>query len=290
MGQYSIKDVEVLSGIKAHTLRVWEKRYDFLKPRRTDTNIRFYDDQQLKLLLNIGTLNRKGFKISRIADMNQKQLSDEILRTSEPSNPDDQTDALVKSLIDFDSDTFENIVDSAVAETGFENAATNLLFPFMIRTGVLWSAGTIRPAQEHFVTNLFRRKIIAAIDNLSTKRNEKSKRYLLFLPEGETHELLLLFTEYLLKRYGQKTVYLGSSVPISDLAFMRDTFMPDALVVYISIATEGLNAIEYFKNISSLFSASKIISGGAQVLEIAHLLPANISVVRSITDLKAAIG
>ena len=195
MGQYSIRDVEVLSGIKAHTLRIWEKRYDLLKPLRTDTNIRYYDDSQLRLILNISTLNRKGYKISRIAHMSEREMAEEILRSSDMADSDDQIEMLVRAMIDFDAAVFEQVISALSTQLGFEETCTRLFFPFMMRTGVLWTAGTIRPAQEHFVTNLLRRKLLAAIDGVQVPVSTHARRYVLFLPEGEYHESLLLYTE-----------------------------------------------------------------------------------------------
>lgn len=290
MGQYSIKDVEVLSGIKAHTLRIWEKRYDFLKPQRTDTNIRYYDDRQLRLILNISTLNRKGFKISRIAHMSEKELNAELLRSNDDTDTDDQTDMLIRAMIDFEAEAFERVINQLTNKFGFEDTCIRLFFPFMMRTGVLWTAGTIRPAQEHFVTNLLRRKLLAAIDRVQTPRRPDAKRYVLFLPEGESHETLLLFTEYLLRLRGQHVVYLGSAVPLDDLVYVRDAFRPDILVTYISIEQEAISTEEYLRQLAILYPDTRIIAGGARLAQPDLKLAAHITVVNSVADLKEAIS
>ena len=142
MGIYSIKEVETLSGIKAHTLRIWEQRYDFLRPERTDTNIRHYTDEQLKLILNVATLNRSGMKISKIAAMDEKERAENVLKSYElTTEPDSLTDSLIYSMLDFDEKRFEKALSSAIVKLGFEDAFSRLIIPFLIRTGVLCSAG-----------------------------------------------------------------------------------------------------------------------------------------------------
>ncbi len=290
MGQYSIKDVEVLSGIKAHTLRIWEKRYDFLKPLRTDTNIRYYDDRQLRLILNISTLNRKGFKISRIAHMSEPELNAELLRSNDDTDTDDQTDMLIRAMIDFEAEAFERVINQLTNKFGFEDTCIRLFFPFMMRTGVLWTAGTIRPAQEHFVTNLLRRKLLAAIDRVQTPLKADAKKYVLFLPESENHETLLLFTEYLLRLRGQRVIYLGSDVPIEDLVYVRDAFQPDVLVTYISIEQETISTQEYLRQLAEMYPHTRILAGGARLAQPDLKLAAHITVVNSVPALKDAIA
>jgi len=162
MAQYSIKDIELLSGIKAHTLRIWEQRYALLTPMRTDTNIRYYSDEQLKKILNVSLLNRNGYKISRIAIMSDADLKQQVTEiTQQHQTPDDLLDALTQSMIDFDETGFEKFLSVAVIKYGFEDAFSRIVFPFLIRTGVLWSTGAVVPVQEHFISNLIRRKIMA---------------------------------------------------------------------------------------------------------------------------------
>ena len=195
MAQYSIKEVETLSGVKAHTLRIWEQRYHLLTPERTDTNIRFYSDEQLRMLLNIATLNRNGMKISKIAGLEKGALNQEVLKVFESANqPDNLLDSLIHSMLDFDERRFEKTLSDAILKIGFDDAFVKLLFPFLIRTGILWATGAVRIVQEHFITNLIRRKIYVAIDSVFVEPNKQSKKFILFLPEGETHDLLLLFT------------------------------------------------------------------------------------------------
>jgi DNA-binding transcriptional MerR regulator len=165
MSNYSIKDLEQLSGIKAHTLRIWEQRYDILKPTRTDTNIRTYDDVDLKLVLNIALLKEHGYKISEIAQMSAESMAREVMVISDKQmNYPDQIHALTISMLDLDEERFEKIISTNTLQFGFENMMINIIHPFLSRIGTLWMTGSIGPAQEHFISNLIRQKIIVAID------------------------------------------------------------------------------------------------------------------------------
>lgn len=291
MGQYSIKDVETLSGVKAHTLRVWEQRYHFLKPQRSDTNIRYYTDEQLKLILNISTLNRTGMKISKIACLENEELCREVQKLSEEQvEPNAQLDALIHSMIDFDEARFEKTISCSVVKHGFEKTFSDLIFPLLSRAGILWSTGAIQPAQEHFISNLVRRKILAAIDGQYVQKNAESKRYALFLPEGETHELTLLFTEYLLRKRNHEVVYLGTSVPLKDVEFVCKSFDPHFLVAYFTIPLADTSVQEYVSSLATAFPDKKLIIGGKQVSQQKIQSQGNIRSVCCVNDLINAIN
>ncbi|MCX6199060.1 MAG: MerR family transcriptional regulator [Bacteroidetes bacterium] len=290
MGQYSIKEVETLSGVKAHTLRIWEQRYDFLKPKRTDTKIRYYTDEQLRLLLNIGTLNRNGMKISKIAELSEGELKDAVMSIhNSTSEPDNFLDSLIQSMIDFDEHRFEKTLSSAIMKLGFEGTFVKLIFPFMVRTGVLWTTGAVNVAQEHFISHLIRRKLKVAIDNQFVEVSEKSKKFILFLPEGETHELLLLFTDYLLRKQNHQVVYFGAFIPFEELIKAIDITKPDYLVTYLTVPLEKISVQSYLKKLSSANPKTKIIVGGTQLQQIETILPANCISVNSAEELFAVI-
>lgn len=290
MAQYSIKDVELLSGVKAHTLRVWEQRYDFLRPERTNTNIRFYTDEQLKKILNISLLNRNGYKISRIAEMTDADLKNEVIQiTNQTQSADNLLDSLTQSMIDFDETRFERTLSTAILKHGFEEAFTRTVFPFLIRTGVLWTAGTILPVQEHFITNLIRRKLMVAIDNQSAEPMPGAKRFVLFLPEGETHELMLLFIEFILRKNRQKVAYIGNSLPLADVEFIHKSFNPDALVTYLTVPQSEMPLKNFINKLSASFPQSSILIGGRQVETYSSELPANTHLIRSIDELRIYI-
>lgn len=290
MGQYSIKEVETLSGVKAHTLRIWEQRYAFLKPKRTDTKIRYYSDEQLRLLLNIGTLNRNGMKISKIAELSEAELKDAVMSIhNSTSEPDNFLDSLIQSMIDFDENRFEKTLSSAIMKLGFEETFVKLIFPFMLRTGVLWTTGAINIAQEHFISNLIRRKIKVAIDNQFVEVSKKSKKFILFLPEEETHELLLLFTDYLLRKHNHQVIYLGASLPFEELSRAIDITKPDYLVTYLTVPLDKTSVQSYLKKLCSDNQRIKIIVGGVQLEHIKSALPSNCISVNSAAELFAAI-
>ena len=163
---YSIKDLEHLSGIKAHTIRIWEQRYRLFTPQRTDTNIRYYTDRDLKLLLNVSLLKDNGFKISKIADMPYDEIVKEVAGISDRFGDDEQIATLTLAMIDMDEVRFEKVMANNILKRGFENTMKKLIFPFLHRIGVLWMTGSIVPAQEHFISNLIRQKIVTAIDSL----------------------------------------------------------------------------------------------------------------------------
>ncbi|MFM9908860.1 MAG: MerR family transcriptional regulator, partial [Chitinophagaceae bacterium] len=222
MNKFTIKDLENLSGIKAHTIRIWEQRYTFLQPQRTATNIRYYSNQELKTLLNISLLNKYGYKISHINRMKNGELRDKILSlTGSQAQQERIVNDLIQNMIDLNIEEFEEILDQHITLRGIEKTITYIIFPFLERIGILWLTDHINPAQEHLITNIIRQKIIVGIDNIVTPF-ELKQNVLLFLPENEHHELGLLFMNYLLKSRGVKTIYLGSNVPLPDLEFVVD--------------------------------------------------------------------
>lgn len=291
MSQYSIKQVETLSGVKAHTLRIWEQRYGLLKPERTDTNIRYYTDEQLRLLLNISTLNKHGIKISKIAGLNSKELSEKVAGLYQnSSSADDLLNSLVECMLDFDEQRFEKILSSAIIKLGFENTFTQLIFPFLQRTGVLWATGSVSVAQEHFISNLIRRKIYIAIDSQSARLLPDAKTFLLFLPENEYHELLLLYTEYLLRVNGQQVVYLGNNTPLQDINSVINVHPLHFLVTYITTPVHETDQKEYIRNLCKIAGKAKVIIGGLQTGTYQGKLPANCIIISSPEELKALLA
>lgn len=260
MAVYSIKELEKLSGIKAHTIRTWEKRYNLIKPHRTNTNIRYYTDCDLKKILNVTLLNRNGVKISNIAKLNDLELKEEIMRISDlgPSQKN-IIDSMIIAMIDLDEFKFTGIINKYASKNGFRNCVINVIYPFLNKIGILWQAGDVSPFQEHFVSNLIRQKIIAATDSISTIFNPKCSMFLLFLPEGEWHEIGLLFASYLLKEAGHEVVYLGQSVAYSDILAAGTSKNFDHLLVS-SISTQPeFDFIIYLKDLSGAFPDKKII-------------------------------
>jgi MerR family transcriptional regulator, light-induced transcriptional regulator len=264
---YSIKDLEQLSGIKAHTLRIWEQRYRFILPKRTKTNIRYYDDKDLKLALNIALLKENGYKISKIAGMDEEDMNNEVLRLTEKNlRYPDQIHALTLAMIDLDEDRFEKIIATNILKLGFESTMINVIYPFLSKIGVLWQTGAINPSQEHFISNLIRQKLIVAIDGQFVSNDDSQHKYLLYLPEGELHELTLLFLCYIIKARRNKVVYFGQNLPFDDLKSIHQVHEPDYILTIITTSPPAGEIKNYVNKLSSTFPGSEILLSGYQVI------------------------
>ena len=275
-GKYSIKDLETLSGIKAHTIRIWEKRYGIISPERTDTNIRTYCDEDLKKLLNIALLNNHGLKISKISKLDEQSISKEVekIALSDTSYPT-YIDRLIVSMVDLDRLKFEAILEDGSQKLGFENFCINVLYPLLQKIGVMWLANSINPAQEHFISSLIIQKMYVASDNLFTTEKKKTKT-IFFLREGELHEMGLLFYRYLMEKRGTDAIYLGQSVPFEDLKQVVNAHEPDFLVTAFVATMEEDTFSRYLKELSEAFPKQKIIISGYQTSQYNGPLPKNI--------------
>jgi len=267
VSSYSIKDLEHLSGIKAHTLRIWEQRYNFIEPKRTDTNIRYYSDDDLKLVLNISTLKENGYKISKIAKMSEDDLGKEVLKIAETNlRFPDQINSLTLSMIDMDEDRFESILNNNILKYGFERTMLNVIYPFLAKIGMLWQTGSILPAQEHFISNLIRQKMTVAIDGQYVTERESKGKWLLYLPEGELHELSLMFAAFLLRARKFKVIYLGQNLPKSDLYAVKEIHEPDYVLTICTAAPKKSEVQSYIDEVAELFSSATLFVGGFQVV------------------------
>lgn len=289
MSIFSIKDVENLSGIKAHTLRIWEQRYGILKPVRTHTNIRHYDDEDLKLVLNIALLQEKGgFKISEISKMSDAEIVSHILHLSETSyNHVDHMQALTLAMMDLDEGRFQTLTRNIVNTHGFEFYMLEVIYPFMRRLGTLWLSGSVGPAQEHFICHLIRQKLISAIDQQDLSLKPNAKRVLLYLPEGELHEIGLLFANYLFRARKHAVVYLGQSLPYNELLLAYSIHKPD--YIFSVFTTEPSIDVmdEYIAQMATDMPDTQIMLTGFGVLQPDRKLPAAI---RAIPDFQTLIN
>ncbi len=288
MGNYSIKELEKLSGIKAHTIRIWEQRYKILKPKRTDTHIRIYDDEELKHLLNVALLLKKGFKISKVSKLKAHEINIYLLNLytvkGNSASIEDKINGLAIAMIELNSELFEKIFSSSVRGIGFKGTMEKLIYPFLQRVGLFWSVGDINPAQEHFISNLIRQKIIHAIDSQLPSTSKKS--FLLYLPEGELHEIGLLMTSYLLREAGHTVIYLGQSVPLKAIEDVYASHQPNNIILFITTAKPVPEIEEYLKRIAKAFPKSTIsVSGAVEVLS-AVKMPLKINWLKGIEDLK----
>lgn len=291
MASYSIKELENLSGIKAHTIRIWEKRYGIIKPARTDTNIRYYCDDDLKRLLNIAILNKYGMRISGIAKLSDEQMSEKVMHyaSSDLNDADSNVENLVIAMVEMNEYKFDRILSRYIMNQGFEDAVIKVIFPFFEKIGLLWQTGSINPAHEHFVSNLFRQKLMVAIDNLMVTNKPDAKKFILFLPEGEYHELALLFYNYIIKKSGKLVYYLGSSMPFNDLVESGKMIEPDFLFSSITTSMSKEDITNYYKKLSEVFPFQKIFITGLQIKENVFDLPSNIVKVSSPVDFSQII-
>lgn len=282
MALYSIKDLERISGVKAHTIRIWEKRYGLVEPRRTDSNIRLYCDTEVKKLMNVSILLQHGYKISKLAGLDEQELSRKVLEvTMVSSGHDSVVDNLVVAMIEMDEGKFEKILNNSIIKEGFENTVFKILYPFFEKIGLLWQAGSINPAHEHFITNLVKQKIYVAIDSVSAANGNDSKKFLLFLPEWDLHELGLLVYNYMIRSRGFKVIYLGASVPEEDVYAVAEYIKPDHLLFSFSNAIEKEKMEDYIKRVASRFENKKIFIAGHQSVNLTCSLPANVTIVKS---------
>ncbi|MEO7265205.1 MAG: MerR family transcriptional regulator, partial [Ferruginibacter sp.] len=253
---------ENLSGIKAHTLRIWEQRYNFLKPKRSYTNIRFYSNEELKTILNISLLNKYGFKISHIDRMDEGQVKENILTlVPQEAQQERQVNELVKEMINLDIKAFENILDNFILARGIEKAITQLIFPFMEKIGILWLTNHINPAQEHLVSNLIRQKLIVGIEGIHSSF-KINKTMLLFLPEGEHHEIGLLFIHFLVKSRGLDVIYLGTDVPMKDVEYIVNLKNPDYLFSHLTTMGSNFSFEKFLVLLKKKFPDREVILSG----------------------------
>ena len=288
--EYSIKDLEVLSGIKMHTIRIWEKRYDLLKPKRTDTNIRTYDDNNLKRLLNISLLTRNGFKISKVARWDDDTIRKTILEITEnKTSESDYIEQFMILMVDLDVAGMEKLLNEIIAKFEFEEACFQILFQLFERVGLFWQVGTVFPAQEHFVTNLFRQKLIAAIDQLPIPGTNKPS-ILFFLSENELHEMSLLFYSFLARKNGFHSFYLGQSVPFDDLVKISTQKQVDFVFTAFvnSILKEDME--DYLAQLKEVFPKQKIFITGHQVHEHSPTLPRNVKTIKDYREFRKYLG
>jgi len=262
MHSFTIKDLENLSGIKAHTIRIWEQRYSFLKPNRTGTNIRFYSNEELKKILNVALLNKYGFKISHIDKMNDAEICEKILALNQQEALQERiVNTLIKNMIDLDIETFEQVLDDFIIARGIERTIAQIIFPFLEKLGILWLTNHINPAQEHLVTNIIRQKLIVGIESVnSTIRINRS--VLLFLPETEYHELGLLFMNYMLKNKGVDTIYLGCSVPLRDVEYVAGIKKPDYIYTHLTSVGAKFNFDKFITTLARNFPKTQVIIAG----------------------------
>jgi DNA-binding transcriptional MerR regulator len=289
MNVFTIKDLENLSGIKAHTIRIWEQRYNFLKPNRTDTNIRYYCNQELKTVLNISLLNKYGYKISHINRMTEQELKTRVVTlTDREAQQERLVNELIANMIDLDIEVFEQTLDTFILTRGIDKAIIQIIFPFLHRIGILWLTNHIHPAQEHLVTQVIRQKLIVGIEGTLTHKSP-GKLGLLFLPEGEHHELGLLYVYYLLKIHGIRVLYLGADLPLRDVEFVCQAKHPDFLYTHLTGIGGSFHLDKFLGYITRRIGVPLVLSGEIARAQLKKV-PNGVDVRRSIAEVQEFIA
>jgi DNA-binding transcriptional MerR regulator len=291
---YSIKDLERLSGIKAHTIRIWEQRYNILNPDRTGTNIRLYNDEELKLILNIASLVRAGGKISHIVKLEPKEISSRIQDlVANPTSINDffslQIDNLVIAMLELDDAKFDKVISTSAIKYGFEETMLQIIFPFLHKVGIMWRTGEVSILQEHFISNLIRSKILVAVDGFSGTQSADAEKWLLFLPEGELHEMGLLFSKYLLNSRGRHVMYFGQSMPSNELVHYCKEKNSTNLLTFFTAAYSEEQIVQYLEKLSVRIKDSTIYVAGGQVQGWSPKWP-NVKFLTGVNDLLTLIG
>jgi DNA-binding transcriptional MerR regulator len=284
MSSYTIKDLEHISGIKAHTIRIWEQRYHFLQPQRTETNIRSYSAEELKVILNVSLLNKYGYKISHIDKMSPADMDEKIMGLNQLDAEQERlVNGLIKDMVSLNMYTFERQIDTYIAQKGVEKAITDIIFSFLERVGVLWITNHINPAQEHLATNIIRQKIILGIEKLPNIK-QYSKQIVLFMPEGEYHEVGLLFVHFLLKQKGYGIDYLGANVPIVDLKYLTEVKKVDLLYTHITAPIKGFKMPKFMDEISHVNPNIPVVVSGQMTQEFKGVLPNHIHLKKNLQE------
>ena len=263
---------------------LFRSRYSFLKPQRTDTNIRYYSSNEVKTILNIALLNKYGFKISHIDKMNEAELKEKILSlTGTLAQQERIVNELIQHMIDLDIDEFEKILDNYILARGIEKTILQIIFPYLEKIGILWLTDHINPAQEHLVTNIIRQKLIVGIEGVATPLRI-NKSILLFLPEGEYHELGLLFLYYLLKSRGASVIYLGANVPMEDIDFVAKLKKPDYLYTHLSTVGNNFSFEKFIIQLNKRFTDTPIVISGQLTQVYEKKIPHHFKFIKSFSE------
>ena len=249
---FSIKDLENLSGIKAHTIRIWEKRYNLLIPERSDTNIRTYDLENLQKILNVALLSENGFKVSKIAALNELELHQKVRELVVEKNNSKHAINLFKiSMLNFDHQLFDNTFNQLLTQYSFREIFLDVIIQLLEEIGILWISKTITPAHEHFISTLIKQKLLVNIERVQNIKIDSPKTIVLYLPMDEIHEIGLLYIHFEMLLKGYKSIYLGESVPIDSLKELQKIFKDITFISYFTVSPSLDKIDSYIEDISS---------------------------------------
>lgn len=288
---FSIKDLESLSGIKAHTIRMWEKRYKVLEPKRTDTNIRTYGVSGLQKILNIAFLNENGYKISRISKMSDSEIGELVKKiTTSKSNYSRAVKSLKVAMMNFDQSLFLKTYDGLLEHNTFREIYNDVFIPLLTDIGILWQAGTITPAHEQFISTLIKQKLFINIEKLQFEKPSKTdKVFVLFLPEEEIHDVGLFYTNYEILLHGYKVIFLGQSLPMEDLTYLSKLFDSTVFVSYLTVKPKNIE--EYLERFTESICTGKkceywlLGRKAVEIIEKDYNLPDRVRAFKNINDL-----
>lgn len=286
---FTIKELETLTGIKAHTIRIWEQRYRFLKPSRTSTNIRTYNNEELKTLLTVALLNKYGYKISRIDGMDAEQRHREVLQLEfDEAREEHLVNELIGCMVDLEAAGFERHLDNYLAQHGLERTISGLVFRFLEKTGILWQTGRVNAAHEHVVSNIIRQKIISGIEGLP--RTGTGPLLLLLLPENEHHELGLLYVNYLLRHGGHRVLYIGANTPLRDALYVANLKKPDYIYLHLTAVHHRSQFVKFLTGLCAGAPATKVLLSGYVALDTPRVSAENLVLLQSLSDVHAYIS
>jgi MerR family transcriptional regulator, light-induced transcriptional regulator len=286
MDNFSISDIANMSGIKAHTIRVWEQRYNFLSPERKEGNHRIYSNEDLKHILRIAYLYHSGHRISTLAALNKNDLLALTINTELRSKKADViVSQLMEATVDFDETRFDRIFNGAIASVGFKDSILKIAYALLDRIGLLWLTDNIIPAQEHFATNLIKRKILMAIDGVPFTQKDDSLT-VLFLPEDEHHEVPLLFMQYLLKLQGKSAIYFGANTPVNNLKFYLTKRKATHIYFHLITNLTGKDINDWLKNFVKLFVHQQVVMSGPITQQV-NFKAHNLTLLKSLDEMIA---
>lgn len=289
MNSFTIRDIENLSGIKAHTLRVWEQRYRIIQPMRKDSNHRLYGINDLKHILRIAYLYEQGYKISRIAEMSESEIKKLALETGAKGSHEIFINQLLEASIDFDEDQFRKVLDKAADLLGIEKSLPMVVYPFLNKAGLLWMTGNIIPAQEHFASNIIRNKLLLAIDSLPANRWRHDKKYLLFNPPGEFHEIPLLYTSYCLKKRGIPNVLFGVNTRVEELREYLEKNRCTHLFLFLTTNFTQQAAGDFLEELEVTFPELQIEAAGNSFRQVDPVSRQTVNIFRTVQDFLAQL-
>lgn len=286
---FTIKDLENISGIKAHTIRIWEKRYNLLQPNRSETNIRSYTPESLQKLLNIVLLNKNNFKISKIAEMSDDEIVIQARELAfQEAISDEAINAFKLSMFQFDKILFNNTYNKLLHKKTFREIFKDVFIPFLEHIGLMWQTDTLLPAHEHFISNLIAQKIQSNTEKLQYSINSTERSYVLFLPENEIHELGLMYLNYELVLRGHHTIYLGQSLPLNNLDYFFSGEREIIFITSLTVRPYDEEIESYFHEIDSILKGTQhqLFAIGRKIEKVKHLnFDSKIALYKSVPDL-----